>query len=100
MDQRTMDKKLAFIEDYKNASNAATGSQFDSNANVATKNIATLQCEISKKDLLDINRRLTTDYVTKLYGEDVGQSYLDDLKNHIIYRHDETSIFPFPNAVI
>ena len=95
MDQRTMEKKLAFIEDYKNASNAATGSQFDSNANVATKNIATLQCEISKKDLLDINRRLTTDYVTKLYGEDVGQAYLDDLKNHIIYRHDETSLFPY-----
>lgn len=95
MDQRTMEKKLAFIEDYKNASNAATGSQFDSNANVATKNIATLQCEIGKKDLLDINRRLTTDYVTKLYGEDVGQAYLDDLKNHIIYRHDETSLFPY-----
>lgn len=95
MDQRMMEKKLAFIDDYKKASNAATGSQFDSNANVATKNIATLQCEISKKDLLDINRRLTTDYVTKLYGEDVGQSYLDDLKNHIIYRHDETSLFPY-----
>ena len=95
MDQRTMEKKLAFIEDYKNASNAATGSQFDSNANVASKNTATLQCELGKKDLLDINRRLTTDYVTKLYGEDVGQQYLEDLKNHVIYRHDETSLFPY-----
>lgn len=95
MDQRTMEKKLAFIDDYKNASNAATGSQFDSNANVASKNTATLQCELGKKDLLDINRRLTSDYVTKLYGEDVGQQYLDDLKNHIIYRHDETSLFPY-----
>ena len=95
MDQRTMEKKLAFIEDYKKASNAATGSQFDSNANVTTKNIATLTCEIGKKDIIDINRKLTVDYITKLYGEDVGQQYLDDLKNHKIYRHDETSLFPY-----
>ena len=95
MDQRTMEKKLAFINDYKQASNAATGSQFDSNANVASKNIATLQCEIGKKDLLDINRRLTTDYITKLYGEEIGNQYLDDLKHHVIYRHDETSLFPY-----
>lgn len=95
MDQRTMEKKLAFIEDYKKASNAATGSQFDSNANVTTKNIATLTCEIGKKDIIDINRKITVDYITKLYGEDVGQQYLDDLKNHKIYRHDETSLFPY-----
>lgn len=95
MDQRTMEKKLAFIEDYKKASNAATGSQFDSSANVITKNIATLTCEIGKKDIIDINRKLTVDYITKLYGEDVGQQYLDDLKNHKIYRHDETSLFPY-----
>lgn len=95
MDQRIMEKKLAFIEDYKKASNAATGSQFDSNANVTTKNIATLTCEIGKKDIIDINRKITVDYITKLYGEDVGQQYLDDLKNHKIYRHDETSLFPY-----
>lgn len=90
-----MERKLKFIDEYKQASNAATGSQFDSNANVASKNIATLQCELSKKDLLDINRKLTSDYVTKLYGEEVGNQYLIDLKNHIIYRHDETSLFPY-----
>jgi len=95
MDQRTLEKKFNFIESYKQASNASTGSQFDSNANVATKNIATLQCELGKKDLLDINRQLTANYVTKLYGEEVGNQYLQDLKNHIIYRHDETSLFPY-----
>ena len=95
MDARTLEKKLKFINDYKQASNAATGSQFDSNANVATKNIATLTCEIGKKDLLDINRKLTSDYITSLYGSELGQQYLTDLKNHIIYRHDETSLFPY-----
>lgn len=95
MDKQTLEAKLKFISDYKQASNAATGSQFDSNANVATKNIATLQCELGKKDLLDINRKLTHDYIEKLYGTEVADQYLADLKNHIIYRHDETSIFPY-----
>ena len=95
MDQRTMEKKLSFINSYKEASNAATGSMFDSNANVASKNVSTLQCELGKKDLLDINRKLTSDYVTRLYGEELGNQYLMDLKNHIIYRHDETSLFPY-----
>ena len=95
MDRQTLDRKLKFIDEYKQASNAATGSQFDSNANVATKNVATLQCEISKKDLLDINRQLTHDYIAKLYGDEVAEQYFADLKHHIIYRHDETSLFPY-----
>ena len=95
MDRQTLDRKLKFIDEYKQASNAATGSQFDSNANVATKNVATLQCEISKKDLLDINRQLTHDYSAKLYGDEVAEQYFADLKHHIIYRHDETSLFPY-----
>ena len=95
MDKKALRKKLKFIENYKKASNAATGSQFDSNANVATKNIATLQCELGKKDLLDINRKLTTDYISKLFGKRASKQYRKDLKHHIIYRHDETSIFPY-----
>ena len=95
MDQRTLESKLKFIDDYKSASNAATGSQFDSNANVATKNVSTLTCELGKKDLLDINRKLTHDYIERLYGAEIADSYLRDLKNHIIYRHDETSLFPY-----
>ncbi len=95
MDKQTLERKLRFIDDYKKASNAATGSKFDSNANVTSKNIATLQCEISKKDLLDINRQLTYIYIEKLYGTEMAENYLADLKNHLIYRHDETSLFPY-----
>ena len=36
-------KKNDFIRDYIKASNAATGSKFDANANVTSKNIVTLQ---------------------------------------------------------
>jgi hypothetical protein len=53
MDARTLEKKLKFIDDYKKAINASTGSKYDANSNVTTKCIATLQTELGKKDLID-----------------------------------------------
>lgn len=91
----TIDDKIKYIDDYKKAKNAATGSKYDANSNVTEKNLATLQCELGKKDLIDVNRRITCDYLTKLYGKETADAYLDDLKNHIIYRHDETALFPY-----
>lgn len=92
----TINDKINFIEDYKRAENASTGSKYDSNANVSCKNIATLQCELGKKDIIDLNRRITSDYLKKLYpNEDIAKMYFDDLSNHIIYRHDETSLMPY-----
>ena len=44
-DTKDIRKKQDFIKEYINASNAATGSKFDSNANVSNKNIVTL-CRI------------------------------------------------------
>lgn len=99
MDQRTLDRKLQFIEDYKKASNAATGSVVDSNANVTSKNVATLSTELSKKDFIDINRALTKKYLFKKYGQEICDQFDSDLKNHIIYSHDETSIFPYCVAI-
>ena len=95
MDQRTLDKKLAFIDDYKKASNASTGSKFDANANVTTKCIATLQTELGKKDLIDLNRALTKRFLS----EELAKAYEEDLKNHIIYSHDESSIMPYCIAI-
>ena len=80
----TINDKINFIEDYKRAENASTGSKYDSNANVSCKNIATLQCELGKKDIIDLNRRITSDYLKKLYpNEDIANMYFDDLNNHI-----------------
>lgn len=95
MDERTLSRRLKFIDSYKTASNAASGSEVDSNANVAVKNIATMAAEIYKKDSIELNRKITSDYITKLFGEELGSQYLDDLAKHIIYRHDETSLFPY-----
>lgn len=97
MDAKTLEKKLKFIDDYNKASNASTGSQYDSNANVASKNLATQECELGKKDFIDLNRALVKRYLGKLYGEDneIINQYDLDLKNHIIYVHDESSLKPY-----
>ena len=91
----TTEKKIEFISKYMTAKNAATGSDVDQNANVATKNIATMAAELPKKDIIALNRELMRRKLTSIYGEEMAQSYIDDLAHHIIYKHDETSIFPY-----
>ena len=97
MDKQTLERKLKFIDEYNQASNAATGSQFDSNANVASKNLATQECELGKKDFIDLNRAFMRRYLTKLYKDEgtAAENYELDLKNHIIYCHDESSLKPY-----
>lgn len=91
----TIDKniqdELSFIDQYKKAVNAATGSKYDSNANVTVKNIATLSTELPKKDAIKLQRAVMYGYLEKMYGQDTAEQYEKDLKDHIIYRHDETS---------
>lgn len=91
----TTENKIAFIRRYMKAQNAATGSDVDQNANVATKNIATLSAELPKKDIIALNRELMRQKLTELYGTELATQYEEDLAHHIIYKHDETSIFPY-----
>lgn len=87
-----LEKQLEFIEDYKASSNAATGSKYDSNANVTGKNIATLAVELDKKAHIDLQRAIMKKYLMKMEnGEELAKQYELDLANHIIYRHDETT---------
>lgn len=88
----TIVDKIKFIESYKQASNAATGSKYDANSNVTDKNIATMSWEVPKKDNIDLNRALMCRKLRALYDEDIADLYLEDLNNHIIYKHDETSL--------
>ena len=88
--------KVDFIRDYSQASNAATGSKFDSNANVETKNVTTLSCEIHKEADIGINRLRMIDKITELYGTELAEKYIEQLDSHQIYRHDETHpVFPY-----
>ena len=80
-----------FIGSYINASNASTGSKYDSNANVANKNIATLNAEIPKFGNIQFNRKNTSNRIAKLYSKKLAKQYVTDIENHIIYKHDESS---------
>lgn len=88
-------KYINFIDRYKEASNAASGSEFDSNANVENKNIATMSGELFKSESIGINRLLMVEKITELYGEDLANEYIRQLDEHEIYKHDETSVFPY-----
>lgn len=91
----TTQDKIDFIRKYMKAQNAATGSEVDQNANVSSKNIATMSAELPKKEIIALNRELMRQKLTSMYGEEVAKQYEEDLAHHIIYKHDETSIFPY-----
>lgn len=91
--------KLTFIDNYINASNAADGSTVDANANVIKKDIATLEAELYKAETIQINREIIKRKLTELFGEDMGKAYLEDIKQHFIYIHDETSLKPYCASV-
>lgn len=90
-DRETL-RKLKFLTDYCEASNAATGSKYDANANVEHKNIATLIGELPKAGFIRLNRRLLTDRIKKMYSKELADRYLDLLTHHFIYKNDETSL--------
>jgi ribonucleoside-triphosphate reductase len=91
-EDREVRDKLQFLMDYCDASNAATGSKFDANANVENKNMATLIGELPKSNFIRLNRRMLTDRIKEMFGKEVADRYIDLLNNHYIYKNDETSL--------
>ncbi|MDE5730271.1 MAG: anaerobic ribonucleoside-triphosphate reductase [Alistipes sp.] len=91
-EDREVRDKLQFLMEYCDASNAATGSRFDANANVENKNMATLIGELPKSNFIRLNRRMLTDRLKEMYGKELSDKYLDLLNNHFIYKNDETSL--------
>lgn len=89
-------KYVDFIDDYSGSGNAATKSKFDANANIENKNVATLATEMHKETEIGVNRLRMIDMLTKLFGEDTAEEYIQQLDSHVIYRHDETHpLFPY-----
>jgi intein/homing endonuclease len=89
------EKYINFINKYKKASNASSGSEVDSNANVDNKNIATMQGELTKREIIGTNRLLMINKITEMFGEDMAYEYIRQLESHEIYKHDETSVMPY-----
>lgn len=90
-DRETLEK-VKFLTDYCAASNAATGSKYDANANVEHKNIATLIGELPKSNFIRLNRRLLIHRIKKMYGKELADRYIYMLDRHFIYKNDETSL--------
>lgn len=88
-------KYVNFIKKYRKASNAATGSEVDSNANVEKKNISTCSEELCKRDKIGCNRLLMIDKITEMFGSDLAEEYIRQLDCHEVYKQDETSIMPY-----
>ncbi len=91
-EDREIRNKLKFLIDYCKASNPATGSKYDANANVENKNIATLIGELPKSNFIRLNRRLLCDKIKEMYGKELADRYLYLLEHHFIYKNDETSL--------
>ena len=95
LNEKQIGDKISFINNYINAENAATASTMDANANVDSKNIATMEAELWKDANVQINRRLLTDRITNLYDKQTADKYISMLESHEIYTHDETSLKPY-----
>ena len=98
-DGKDLRKKRDFIKDYIKASNAATGSKFDANANVTRKNIVTLGQELYKENNIKQNRYIMQDKIRNLYGQELAEQYIKDLESHVLYKHDESGTPGYPYCV-
>lgn len=90
---REIENKINYQDEYINSSaNAASSSATDANANVISKNVATLESEDRKVENRDIQRYRMKHQLKKMYpGTDLYSQYLKDLLHHILYTHDEAS---------
>ena len=85
-----VENKRAYIDNYKGASNTANAT-IDDNSNVASKNIGILNAEIHKEDNIEISRGMIVSKLRELFPDFDAKNYLNDLKHHTIYKHDESS---------
>ncbi len=90
-----IDEKINFITNYIKATNAATASTVDANANVTSKNVATMEAEINKDINIQINRELVRRKIASLFTEELSREYVRQIEAHEIYVHDETSLKPY-----
>ena len=88
-------EKTNFIGDFIKATNPASGSKVDSNANVTNKTLAVLEAELWKPEFIQVNRAIVYDRLKTMYGKKLADNYLKDIEDHLIYIHDETSLRPY-----
>lgn len=88
---RELLSKIKYQDEFIDSSeNAASSSETDANANVSSKNVATLEGEDRKRENREIQRYRMKKQLKKMFPE-IASQYTKDLENHIIYTHDEAS---------
>jgi len=92
---KQINEKCQFISSYIKATNAATGSEIDANSNIINKTIATIESELYKVDMTQVNMRLVCDKISEMYGTELANQYIKDLESHVIYAHDASSLRPY-----
>lgn len=95
LSESQVNEKINFIENYIQANNAADGSVVDANANVTSKNIATMEAELNKDINIQVNRQMVRRQIEELFGAELADEYIRQIENHEIYVHDETSLKPY-----
>ena len=95
----TLKKDSDFIRDYINASNASTGSKYDSNANVESKNVVTLGQELHKGKNIQQNRYIMHNKIKSIFSKKLADQYIKDLESHVLYKHDESGTPGYPYCV-
>ena len=95
LSKQQLESKIQFIENYKQSVNPADGSTVDANANVTLKNISTLETEIMKDYMIQLNQKLMMDKITNLFGKDLADEYKRQVETHEIYPHDSSSLKPY-----
>jgi ribonucleoside-triphosphate reductase len=88
-------QKIDFINSYIHSANAADGSKVDANANVTSKNIATMEAELNKDINIQVNRALIKRTIESLFDIATANEYIRQIEEHEIYVHDETSLKPY-----
>ena len=97
---KELEEKSNFIDKYMGVGNAASLSEVDSNANVDSKNVATLNNELKKDIYVQINRYKLGKRIEELFGSETKNEYYRQLDNHEIYSHDESAvIMPYCVAI-
>lgn len=94
--ENQLQTKVRFIESYIDASkNPADGSLVDSNANVCSKNLATLMGELNKDINVQISKKLLMDEISAMYSPELAKKYDSQLEDHLIYCHDASTLLPY-----
>lgn len=99
LSKQQTESKIKFINNYINAKNNADASKVDANANVDSKNIATLEAELHKDFNIQINRNIIKRKMTELFSEELAEKYISQIENHDIYCHDESTLKPYCVAI-